>query len=330
MKIQRSPKSTPLPGIVTTLKVGFECATNHWWLALLPAFLDAFYWLGPRLSPTMLVERATSFFANQAMFADVNQQLLTVAQQTNLFTSLTVPLIGVPTLMRLAPEAAPLSSTVIEIQSFGAWFLLFMGLSLGGFLLTAVYFNLIAQAIQPTENGRMPLPNLIRHILRTWGYLLLIGIGMLLVSLIILFPLMIIGTLLSFISPQLVFVVLFSGMMFIFWLAIFLGFTPHGLTLNKRTLPQALLESIQLVRLNYVSAITLLLVIIGISMVMDQLMRYADNGSWITLSSILGHAFISTALIASSYVFYQDRISIQLVAQRHPLPIEQTKETRNG
>ena len=330
MITQKPSKPTPLPGITATLKAGFEVTTKHWWIAILPALLDMFYWLGPRLSPYHLVEQAMSFLTNQAMLAEMNQQLLTTAQQTNLFANLTIPFIGVPTLMRLIPPQTPIVTQTIEIQNFGVWFGLLMAISIVGFLLTAFYFTLIAQAVKRPSNGRPPLKTFIRHVLSTWVYLIMVGMGVLLASLIIFFPLMILSTLLSLITPQLVILVLISGMMFIFWLAVFLGFTPHGLTLNNRPLTKAVWESVQLVRLNYISTITLLLAIAGITMVMDQLMHYADDGSWFTLSSIIGHAFVSTALVAASYVFYQDRIAIQWVAQRQTMPIDQIEETSNG
>ena len=202
----------------------------------------------------------------------MNQQLLTGAQQTNLFTSLTVPLIGVPTLMRLIPEEAPIVTQIIEIQQYSTWFILLCGLSIIGFLLTALYFSLIAQVVKRTENGHIPFTTFLRHVTSTWANLLLVGLGFLLAGLIIFIPLAVISVLLSLISPQLIFVVILSGMMFIFWLAIFLGFTPHGLTLHQRTLPQALVESFRLVRLNYVSTITLLMAITVISTLMNQLM----------------------------------------------------------
>ncbi len=330
MKTQMPPKPTPLPGILVTLKAGFDLAARHWWLALLPAVLDLFYWLGPRLSPRELVTQTTTLLADQTMLAEMNQQFLEAAQQTNLFTSLTIPFIGVPTLMRLIPEETPIVTQSIEIQNYGTWLALFLGLTIVGFLLTALYFSLIAQTIRQSDNGRVPLTKFLQHVTLTWGHLLLVGVGFLIASIIIFIPLLAISALLSLINPQLIIVVVLSGMMFIFWLAIFLGFTPHGLTLNQRTLSQALVESFQLVRLNYVSTITLLLVLTAISTLMNQLMLYADDGSWLTLSSILGHAFISTALVATSYVFYKDRIAIQLVAQRQPMPTDQIEETSNG
>jgi hypothetical protein len=329
MMTQKSPKRTRLPGILPTLKAGFELTGRHWWLVLLPALLDTFYWLGPRLSPRHLVEQTVNTLTVQPFFAGMNEQLIAAAQQTNLFTSLTVPFLGVPALMRLTPSETPLSPSIIEVQSLGMWFLLFLGLTVIGVLLTALYFSLVARAVK-RGSSRLSLKQFIRRVLRTWGQLTVIGLGLAVAALIIFFPLMIIGYILSLISAQLFFLVLLIGMMLLFWIAVFCGFAPHGLTLNGRSLFQAINESVQLVRLNYISTMLLLLAISGISTLMDYLLRFADDGSWLTISSILGHAFVSTSLVAATYVFYQDRVTIQLIAQRQSLPIDPIEETSNG
>lgn len=327
--IQKSPKLAPLPGILPTLKAGFEVTSRHWWLVLLPAFLDIFYWLGPRLSPRLLVEQMANTLGTQPFWADMSDQFLTAAQQTNLFSSLTIPFLGVPALMRLTPAETPLAPSVIQIRSIGMWVLLFLGLTIVGVLLTALYFSLVARAVKQNKNHTTSRI-FARQVIRIWGQLIIIGLGLVLAAMIIFFPLMIIGYVLSLISAQFFTIMMLIGMMLLFWLAVFCGFVPHGLTLNGRSLLQALTESIQLVRLNYISTMLLLLAITGISTIMDQLLLFADDGSWLTLSSILGHAFVSTGLVAATYVFYQDRVTIQLIAQRHPLPIDPIEETNNG
>lgn len=328
MRTQKPPKSTPLPGILPTLKAGFELTSKHWWLMLLPALLDSFYWLGPRLSPRLLVEKVVELIGNQAAFGQLNTELINAAQQTNLFTTLTVPLLGVPTLMRLVPEDTPLSPQVFEIQSFATWFWLFLLFNIVGVFLTALYFSLVAQAVKQRTYGHITFGRFIQQLLKTWGQFILLGIVLLLAALFIFLPLLLVGGVLSLLNGRIFFLIVLIGMMLVFWIAVFLGFTPHGLTLNGRTLPQALFESVQLVRLNYVSTMILLLAITGIGTVMDRLLLYADDGSWLTLSSILGHAFISTGLVAATYVFYQDRVAIHLIMQRQPLPDESIEENK--
>jgi hypothetical protein len=329
MMTKNSPKLTPLPGILPTLKAGFEVTSKHWWLVLLPLLLDTFYWLGPRLSPRLLIEQAVATLGTQPFFAEISGQMLATAQQTNLFTSLTIPFLGVPALMRLTPDKTPLAPSVIEVPSLGSWFLLFFGLTIVGVFLTALYFSLVARAVKQGSR-RLSVAQFIRRVFRTWMQLLLIGLGLLVMALFIFFPLTIVAYVLGLVNAQLFLIVLLIGMMLLFWLALFIGFAPHGLTLNGRSLPQAIIESVHIVQLNYRSTMLLLLAIVGISTLMDQLLTFADDGSWFTLSSILGHAFISTSLVTATYLFYQDRITIQLIAQRQSLTIDPVEETTNG
>jgi hypothetical protein len=55
------------------------------------------------------------------------------------------------------------------------------------------------------------------------------------------------------------------------------------------------------------SAVTLMLVILLIGRSVDWLLLLADDGSWLTWFGIWGHAFVSTALLAATFIFYRDR-----------------------
>jgi len=120
-------------------------------------------------------------------------------------------------------------------------------------------------------------------------------------------PLMVVSTVLATISLNLAAFVLFIGPMIAMWLFFYLIFTPHGLILAGRSLWRAAIESIQLVRWNMIQVIGLLISIILINRVLDWLLVMAENGSWFTIVSILGHAFISTSLVTATFIFYQDR-----------------------
>jgi hypothetical protein len=313
MSVKEPEKLRPLPGIVPTFKAGFELTGKHLWLVLIPALLDTFYWLGPRLSPLGLMEQILkSPFLSQQAFPDLNEMMLAMVQQSNLFARLTVPMIGVPALMRLIPEKTPLSPPVVEVQSYGMWLLLVVGLSVLGVLLTAVYFNLVAQAIvEQTE--RVSTRQLVQRMVRTWGQLLAVGVALVICTLIIMMPVSLVSGIVVLFSPGLAYFSILMGAMLVMWLALFIGFTPHGLMLNGRSLSQALLESVRLVQFNFTPTVLLMLGILIITSAMDQLMLYADDGTWLTLSSIFGHAFISTALVATTFIYYRDR---------HPILIE--------
>jgi hypothetical protein len=64
---------------------------------------------------------------------------------------------------------------------------------------------------------------------------------------------------------------------------------------------------VRLVRGNALQTISLLLVVMLVGGGTNQLWRLADDGSWLTMVSIAGHAFVSTGLAAAIFVFYRDR-----------------------
>ena len=73
---------------------------------------------------------------------------------------------------------------------------------------------------------------------------------------------------------------------------------------------RATLESFQILRRNMLAALAMLLMMLVISRALDWLLLLAEDGSWFTLVSILGHAFVSTALVAATFIFYRDRYAI--------------------
>jgi hypothetical protein len=123
-------------------------------------------------------------------------------------------------------------------------------------------------------------------------------------------PLLPMGLILSLVSQALSSLVLLVGLLIAMWVIIYFFFTPHGLILNGRPLRRALVESVRLVYTNVLPTMILLLAILIIGGGLDWLLLTADNGSWLTLVSLLTHAFVSTALIAATFIFYRDRYAI--------------------
>jgi hypothetical protein len=94
------------------------------------------------------------------------------------------------------------------------------------------------------------------------------------------------------------------------WFMFYLALVPHGLLLHRRPMWRATLESFQILRRNMLAALAMLLMMLVISRALDWLLLLAEDGSWFTLVSILGHAFVSTALVAATFIFYRDRYAI--------------------
>jgi hypothetical protein len=317
--MQSKEKTAPLPSIWATIAAGFDVTAKHFWLILIPVLLDSFLWLGPRLSVRLLVERMVVFWQQEsAAVSGLNvDALLALAPRTNLLTSLSVPIIGVPALMvGLTPEKTPLPTTLIELDSAGLMvglFVLFSGL---GLMLTAVYMTLTASVVR-----QMPLRQALDKLATNWLKLMGLVITLLIFAIMVYIPVVIVGVLAALISQGLASVVLLAGPVLILWLVVYLVFAPHGIFVNGRPLGRAMIESLQMMRYFLLSAVTLLLFVILIGRSVDWLLLLADDGSWLTWAGIWGHAFVSTALLAATFIFYRDRYD-SLFGAKQPLLTE--------
>jgi hypothetical protein len=243
--------------------------------------------------------------------------LLEIAPQTNLFTSLSVPVLGVPALMAgLVPEKTPLPTTLIELDSVGWFVLLFVLFSVVGLVLTAVYMTLTASVVR-----EKPVRQVIGSLFANWMKLMGLVVTLLIMMIIIYIPVVIVGVVVSLLSQALASLVLLIGPMLFLWMAVFLVFTPHGIFVNGRSLGRAMLESLQMMRYFLITAVSLLLTIILIGYGVDWLLLLADDGSWLTGFSILAHAFVSTALLAASFIFYRDRYNLLFSSKQSVTPV---------
>lgn len=307
--MQKRKEIATLPGVFSTVAAGFDLTAKHLWLLILPILLDIFYWLGPRLKIQAVIEQMLAVLPDDPAISDLASQLLTLAPYTNLFTNLTVRLIGVPALMTgLAPEVTPLPTTAVPVAGPGALLLLFVVLTVVGLLLTAVYYTGIAYVVSKRANGSPLSPTewsetIGRSWLRLLGLTLIVVAG----SFIIYLPIVILSSIFLMLGGILGTVVLFTGPVLIFWLVLFLAFAPHGIVLNGRPVRRAMIESVQIVRAFMVQALGLLLLVFLLGLLLDWALMLADSGTWLTLVNITAHAFVSTALMTAVFIFYRDR-----------------------
>ncbi len=310
--MESNKKTVPIPGVLATIAAGFDVTAKHFWLTLIPVLLDSFFWLGPRLSFRLLVERLAAFLQPQAALAGMDVGvLLDIAPRTNLFTSLSVPLLGVPAFMAgLTPEKTPLTTTATELDSAWLLLLLFVVFNVVGLLLTAVYYTQTAYVVQRQDGDRLDTAVFLRRCGRLWLQLVGLVATFFVMSAMIYVPLAIVSAIISFLSQGLASVVILIGPIVLIWMVIYLIFTPHGLAVNGRPLGRAMIESMHLVRFAMLPTLTLLLLLFLIGQALDWALVLADDGSWLTWVSIWGHAFISTSLLAATFIFYRDRYAV--------------------
>lgn len=310
-KPKQEQNTLDLRGVFAILTAGFEITTNHLWLILLPIFLDVFLWIGPRLSIRNLVEQSLAVFAEEPALAEsfeqLSTQMLALAPQINLFTSISIPLIGIPALMSGGvPEATPVEPAVYPVDSAPLWLLLVLAFSLLGFLFSTVYLGLIARCVQPNEK-RLQIGQFLMTLVQSGLRLVGLGIAFVLLVVAVSLPLLPIGLVLAFFSSTLFMVVMITGVILV---ALYLSLAVPGIFLNHRPLLPAILESFRLVRGEIFSTAGFYMLLIVISYITNMLWHMADDGSWITLVSIAGHGFISTSLVAAFFVYYRDRFAV--------------------
>lgn len=296
-------------GAIATLMAGFDLITRHIWLILLPFVLDLIYWLGPRLSIEDLARKAAEVIQAEQSLVELSEQLVQLSTGVNLVTALSIPLIGVPALMNgPIPDKAPISASVHQVGGTFQWILLFICFSLIGLGLTALYLSLISISIRESQfwHGlqirRLTMATF-RSTYRLLGLALLFVIALVMVWL----PLMPVTFLLSFLGNNLFLIVLFLGFIFV---ATYLSLAVPSIVFQENGLLTAISESIRTVHKNLLPTVNILLLLILIGSGMNLLWHMADDGSWLTLVSIAGHAFISTALMATFIIYYRNRTSM--------------------
>ncbi|MEM7118625.1 MAG: hypothetical protein AAF614_39775 [Chloroflexota bacterium] len=329
---QDQTQSSALPGIGATLAAGFDLTTKHIWLLVFPVLLDLFYWLGPRLSFTNLFQNFIQLQQAQAadnpFLSDFSSQLLTDIPATNLYSMLSLPFIGVPTLMAGLPESSPLAPSVVEIQSWSSWLSFLVVLVVVGLLLTTLFFILVGRVAgkrvaagvvsRGSETVVLPISlsaaetwdttEIVSRLRHAWPRLLVLLFAAFLFLMALYIPASIVGVVaMAFVGPFGLVAVLLIVPFVATWLVLYLFFVPHGLTQNGRSLRRAVVESAKLVHSQLHVTITFLLSIWIINALVDMVLVLADDGSWFALIGILGHAFISTAMILATFIFYQAR-----------------------
>ena len=308
--MREQERTTTLPGVLATITAGFDLTARNLWLLLLPVVLDTFYWLGPRLRFQMLIEQLLEILPAETEVLELSAQLANIAPHTNLFTTLSVQLIGVPALMvGLAPEAAPLSTQIFEIGSWSIWFGMLAIFSLVGLLLTALFYTMVAAALsrQAPEMNELNTVQWGKRVLSSWLRLIGLALVFFFIVMILYIPLILGGSILFLINSTLGTIALLIGPFFIAWAVIVLSMAPYGIVLNGRPLLRAVVESMRLVLAHLASVIYLLFTILVIGALLDWLLFAVENGTWLTLVNIVGHAFVSTALVAAVFIFYRDR-----------------------
>ncbi len=326
-------------GTLACVTTGFEIVARNPELVVLPLFLDLFLWLGPRLSIAPVLSAVQEFLLQwQALtpavaeaadgFRLAGQILEELSQSYNLFSLLhPAPLLGVPVLMpaRLSALGPFGQQPAIEIAALllllvGAIGLIVIGLGLTAWYLCGLGREVIAETACPLPGPPSPW-TLWRQFIKLGVLILMFGLSF---SLLLSFFAGLIG-LISFEFAGLVITLAAAMTLFI---VLHLLFTIPGIVQLRRDTLRAMKESLLLTRGDFLNVLFLLGLIFVISQGLNVVWTLPDPSSWSTLVGLAGHAFVSTALTAGLFVFYQERLRFMQALQR--LYAERLREPNNA
>lgn len=314
MKTRDSLALPPAPNLITALRAGFDTITNHVVLIFFPVALDLLLWFGPRLRLTHLIKT----FINQlvalyrlqdpgsAEILRSGQQVWDlVAEQFNLFGALRAYPVGIPSLMvSRFPQQTPVGQPILwEIHSLGVVLLVWVVITLVGLLAGTLYFVVVCQAALAGQVNW-------RQALRQWPgaslqvfFLALLWAGLLVAVSIpgsFIFSLVALS---GFSLGQCI-LILFTGILI--WLLLPLLFSTHGIFVNQNNMVASLKSSVVLTQRTLPTTFLFFVIVLLLSKGLDLLWVVPPETSWVSLIGVAGHAFITTGLLASSFVYYRD------------------------
>jgi hypothetical protein len=303
------------PSLISALLAGFDSITTHIALILFPFALDMLLWFGPHLGVKRLVDVLVSQIMSISNTSDQDTATLIQANQEiwkfigehlNIMTALRSYPVGIPSIMasRLPIQTpAGFPPLILDINSIlgvcGLWALLtFLGLILG-----SLYFLTVANATTSCQESivllliewsRAALQVVLLSLL--WAALL-VGVSI---------PAGCIISVLALGSSTLgrVGLVLYGAA--VLWLLFPLVLSPLGIFVNRDNFLVSLKNSIRITRMTLPTTGLLILSVIVISQGLDLLWDIPTENSWLALVGVAGHAFVTTGLLAATFVYYRD------------------------
>ncbi|MCZ2127743.1 MAG: hypothetical protein LC099_08245 [Anaerolineales bacterium] len=307
MQVTRIENLPPPPGILSSIKAGFDAVASHVELISFPFLLNLAIWLGPRLQMDSLFKSLEGDMATfWRMFnipADQVRTMLTtyesLSQSVNLFQLTRTFPIGVPLLMLSAqpPYATPLGDASVwqvDEATLPLWFFAIIAV---GWICGALYFRNVADAVQPKEAARV---RVFAAIVQT---ALISTAGSFLFPILIL-PILLIVGLAAQISDAVANILVLLIALFSMWAIVPIFFWAHGVFLSRQNALTSFLSGLQLTRFTIPTSSLFVLTVFLFSYGLTYIWRLSPSASWVALFGIFGHSFVATALLAASFIYY--------------------------
>ncbi len=315
------------PGIINSIKTGFDLIATNITAMLLPLLANLFLWLGPRLRMDALFNLIKTdviliWKSGGIPPEDIQRAMSmyeTVIPRINLFWIFhTIP-IGISSLF-LPQEASqtPLGYPIVwqvDAASLIGWLFLltFLGWIAGGLYFRAVaWLALASPGAQPLGIFRAVVQTVLVSIL--WGFLsVMVGVPSFLILAVVL-------QLNAFVANLIVLFLSLASM----WVIVPLFFWPHGIFVKQQNAITSIVSSLKMMRFTLPTSSLFVLTMFLLTFGLNFLWNIPPEDSWMTLVGILGHSFVSTSLLASSFVYYRD-MNIWLQDMMERLKLNQLK-----
>jgi hypothetical protein len=302
------------PKIIQTLVQGFNLVAAHPYIMLFPLFLDLFFWFGPfyrikELLSSALDEmmQALSTSLTSTDVASTMEAARTTWDQVltnfNLMTSLRTYPIGIPSLLASKGYTAnPIGNPLlIELGSSSEASLIIILCVVLGLLLGGIYYALISRLIlENPENGKST--SIFYSVGQTFVLFFLIMVVIILLSL----PVLCFLSSFSVLIPTMGTLPLLVLGIILMWILLPFVFSPHGIFTRQLSAFKAISLSTKFVRVSSMATTLFLTLAVSLSYGLDLLWSTPTPDSWLYFLGIIGHAFVSSGILAASFIYFRD------------------------
>lgn len=333
-KIESQVMPVP-PNLLRSLRAGFDAVANQIVVIIIPIALDLLIWLGPHLQIKTLInglinasnsaENISQLQSGEILSAGT-EMMHTIADKFNLLSLLRTIPVGIPSLMSGGlhgeiPNGIPI---YIDLTNPLLAVVISIGLLLVGLVVGSFYYILV---VQVALQGRIEL----KMILKAWSWtslqVLSLALAFLLLFMLITIPSMcaILGIALFGLPIAQFASFLYLGLLL--WLAFPLLFSTHGIFVNHGNALDSVKRSMVLTKMTLPTTSLFILLVLGLSEGLDFLWRVPPETSWLTLIGLGGHAFVTSALLAASFVYYRDadhwvQETLRIIKSQRGMPVQ--------
>lgn len=292
---------------------GFQSIANRIYIIIFPVLLDLLLWFGPlvRIRDAVLPFYARAAEISAASYGEEGTALIAeskavweaMLERFNLLSLLRTFPVGIPSLLAgRGVTANPTGlSKIIEVSSFGSAVNYSLVMLVIGILLGCLFFAMTASASLQTGNPVTP-GNFFRQFVQIiiLNLMLIGGLAVLLI------PLICLMAFLLFMLPSLGTIPIILFGLALVWVLFPLAFSPHGIIAHQLTASSSAITSVRIVRSLAGPAGIFFILAILLSEGLNALWLTPQTDSWMLLVGILGHAFISSGILAASFIYYRD------------------------